>query len=155
MILHKLCTTFSSRRLVAPFTLLLATAAAASLATVGGAQQTATAQESSRDAPEWSGVWQADTEDMVFTLRVTRDGDQFTVDEVAPTGMGWRVRNGAISGQSGTIDVSYQGVQARVLVQLTQPDVAMVRSMSCQPDYHVVCTLVRNQQARFVRLQED
>jgi hypothetical protein len=39
------------------------------------------------------------------------------------------------------------------MVQLTSPSTAIVRSMSCQPDYHVVCTLVRNQQARFVKLQ--
>ena len=140
---------------MAPLALLVTVTGVSSLMSITGTQQTAAAQESIQAGPQWSGVWQADTEDMLFTLRVTREGDQFTVDEVTPRGMGWRVRNGAISGQSGTIDVSYQGVQARVLVQLTQPDVAMVRSMSCQPDYHVVCTLVRNQQARFVRVQED
>jgi len=151
LILHKLRRIFSSRWLVAPLVL----AFTASLTSVISAQQTGADPGSDQDGPQWSGVWQADTDDMVFTLRVTREGDQFTVDEVAPTGMGWRVRNGAISGQSGTIDVSYQGVSARVLVQLTQPDVAMIQSMSCQPDYHVICTLVRNQQARFVRVQED
>lgn len=100
---------------------------------------------------DWSGVWQADTEDMDFTLRVISDGEQFTVEEVMPTGMGWTVENGTITGQSGTINVFYQGVTARVLVQLLDSNTAIIRSMACQPDFHVVCTLVRNQQARFVR----
>jgi len=59
---------------------------------------------------------------------------------------------GPINGTSATIDVEYQGVVARVLVQLGESGTAMVRPLSCQPDYHVVCALVQNQQARFFRL---
>jgi hypothetical protein len=103
---------------------------------------------------DWTGVWQADTEDMDVTLRVISDGEQFTVEEVVPVGMGWTVKNGAISGQSGVIDVFYQGVTAQVLVQLLDNNTAIIRSMSCQPDFHVVCTLVRNQQARFLRAEQ-
>lgn len=105
-------------------------------------------------AGDWTGLWQADTEDMDLTLRVISDGEKFTVEEVMPVGMGWEVDNGAISGQSGVIDVFYQGVTAQVLVQLLDSNTAIIRSMSCQPDFHVVCTLVRNQQARFIRADQ-
>jgi hypothetical protein len=38
-------------------------------------------------------------------------------------------------------------------VQLISDSSAIVRSLSCQPDYHVICTLVQNQQALFIKLK--
>jgi len=97
----------------------------------------------------WHGEWSA--EDTPFSLRVVPAGNRFTVLPVQPAGLEWTASNGFISGNSGTIDVEYQGASAQVLVQLLSHDTAIVRSMSCQPDYHVICTLVRNQQARFIK----
>lgn len=97
----------------------------------------------------WQGEWLAEGTD--FRLRVIPDGNQFQVEPVFPLGLNWKAGTGMISGNSGTINVEYEGVTAQVMVQLIDIDSAIVRSMSCQPDYHVICTLVRNQQARFIR----
>jgi hypothetical protein len=97
----------------------------------------------------WQGEWMAEGTD--FSLRVVPEGNQFQVEPVFPLGLNWKAGTGMISGNSGTINVEYEGVTAQVLVQLIDIDSAIVRSMSCQPDYHVICTLVRNQQARFIK----
>lgn len=99
----------------------------------------------------WHGEWQA--EDTDFSLLVLPSGTNFRLEPLRPAGIEWQAGEGTINGSSGTVEVRYQGVVAQVMVQLTGPQSAIVRSMSCQPDYHVVCTLVRNQQARFVKLQ--
>lgn len=101
------------------------------------------------DSSAWHGTWQA--ENTTFTLRVVPDGNRFAVEAVQPLGLGWTSSDGIINGNSGTINVEYQGVTALVMVQLISDSSAIVRSMSCQPDYHVVCTLVRNQQALFLK----
>ncbi len=113
------------------------------------ASNPATADELS-DPDIWQGDWQV--QDTDFTLRVLPSGTIFRVEPMRPAGIEWHAGEGMINGSSGTIEVSYQGVVAQVMVQLTSPESAIVRSMSCQPDYHVVCTLVRNQQARFIKL---
>ena len=101
------------------------------------------------DSSAWYGDWQA--ENTTFILRVIPDDNRFAVEAVQPLGLGWTSSNGIINGNSGTINVEYQGVTALVMVQLISQNNAIVRSMSCQPDYHVVCTLVRNQQALFIK----
>lgn len=103
------------------------------------------------DPTTWHGEWQAENTD--FTLLVLPSGTNFRLEPLRPAGIEWQAGEGMINGSSGTVEVRYQGVVAQVMVQLTSPETAIVRSMSCQPDYHVVCTLVRNQQARFVKLQ--
>ncbi len=95
----------------------------------------------------WGGVWAA--EDSPFVIRVIRSGNEFTVESIESMGLRWVARNGIINGDSATIEVEYQGVYGRVLVQLIDATTAVARAMSCQPDYHVICALVRNQQARF------
>lgn len=102
--------------------------------------------------PQWSGIWNA--EGSLLTLRVTHSEDQLHVEPVESLGFIWRNSIGHINGNSATIDVEYQGVVATVLVQLGEGGTAMVRPLSCQPDYHVVCALVQNQQARFRKVGE-
>ncbi|ALO47254.1 hypothetical protein [Pseudohongiella spirulinae] len=101
----------------------------------------------------WHGEWQA--EGMPFSLRVIPAGERFTVLPLEPASIEWQASNGVINGNTGTIDIEYQGVTAKVLVQLQDTVSAIVRPMSCQPDYHVICTLVRNQQARFIKRIPD
>jgi len=103
------------------------------------------------DETVWEGEWQA--EDTLFSLRVVPQGSRFIVEPVSSLGLEWTSSNGVINGNNGTINVEYQGVSAQVLVQLISDSSAIVRSLSCQPDYHVVCTLVSNQQALFVKVQ--
>ena len=98
----------------------------------------------------WSGVWQA--QGTPFTLRVTRQNDQLHIEPLESMGFIWSNSVGKISGDSATVEVNYQGVVGTILVQLGEGDTAMVRPLSCQPDYHVVCALVQNQQARFVKV---
>lgn len=95
----------------------------------------------------WAGVWA--TQDSPFVIKVTRSGNQFMVESIESMGLEWEAGNGIINGDSATIDVEYQGVYSRVLVQLMDATTAVARAMSCQPDYHVICALVRNQQAQF------
>ena len=103
------------------------------------------------DETDWEGEWQV--EDTLFSLRVVPQGSRFIVEPVSSLGLEWTSSNGVINGNSGTINVEYQGVSAQVLVQLISDSSAIVRSLSCQPDYHVICTLVSNQQALFVKVQ--
>lgn len=98
----------------------------------------------------WQGEWQIEA--TTFTLRVSTEGNRFFIEPVRPLGLEWTSSNGMIDGNNGTIQVEYQGVSAQVMVQLISDTSAIVRSMSCQPDYHVICTLVRNQQALFLKL---
>jgi len=98
-------------------------------------------------SPQWSGIWNA--EGTLLTLKVTHHDDQLHVEPLESLGHIWRNSVGHINGSSATIDVEYQGVMATMLVQLGQGGTAMVRPLSCQPDYHVVCALVQNQQALF------
>jgi len=98
-------------------------------------------------SPQWSGIWNA--EGTQLTLKVTHQAGRLHVEPMESLGHIWRNSVGYINGSSATIDVEYQGVVATVLVQLGQEGTAMVRPLSCQPDYHVVCALVQNQQARF------
>lgn len=97
----------------------------------------------------WDGVWSA--EDGEFVVRIISNGERFHVFPVAPVGLGWNTREGFISGQSATVNAEFQGVTGTVLIQLTGPDTAIARPLSCQPDYHFICTLARNQQAHFQR----
>lgn len=117
---------------------LLASVCIATLSTPGHA-----------DDDVWQGEWQA--EDTNFSLRVVPAGDRFHVEPVQSLGLNWQASNGVINGKNGTINVQYEGVTAQVMVQLINQRSAIVRPLACQPDYHVICTLVRNQQARFVK----
>lgn len=101
------------------------------------------------DSSAWYGNWQV--ENTTFIVQVLPVGNRFTVEAVQPLGLGWTSSNGIINGNSGTINVQYQGVTALVMIQLLSHSTAVARAMSCQPDYHVVCTLVRNQQAAFIK----
>lgn len=102
-----------------------------------------------QSTPQWSGIWNA--EGSLLTLRVTHQNDQLHIEPLVSMGYEWRNSIGEIKGDSATLDVEYQGVVARLLVQLGNDNTAMVRALSCQPDYHVVCALVQNQQALFRR----
>lgn len=117
-----------------------------------GATHSLAAERSASDHV-WHGEWQA--EGMPFILRVIPAGERFTVLPLEPAAIEWQASNGTINGNTGTIDIEYQGVTAQVLVQLQDTVSAIVRPMSCQPDYHVICTLVRNQQARFIKRDPD
>tara|TARA_R110002124_G_scaffold194491_1_gene361595 strand:- start:5 stop:448 length:444 start_codon:yes stop_codon:yes gene_type:complete len=118
---------------------------------LGAALASSAGADELTDPDTWQGEWQAENTD--FSVSVSPSGTNFRLEPLRPAGIEWQAGEGMINGSSGTVEVRYQGVVAQVMVQLTSPQTAIVRSMSCQPDYHVVCTLVRNQQARFVKLQ--
>lgn len=101
------------------------------------------------DEDVWQGEWQA--ENTGFSLRVVPVGNSFHVEPVQSLGLDWQASDGVLNGKNGTIHVQYEGVTAQVMVQLITQGSAIVRPVTCQPDYHVICTLVRNQQARFIK----
>ncbi|HBN15625.1 MAG: hypothetical protein CMQ46_07495 [Gammaproteobacteria bacterium] len=111
----------------------------------------AQAADDSYSGDVWHGQWLA--EGTLFSLELQASGDRFQLLPRTPAGLQWQASEGRINGNSATVDVHYQGVSATVLVQLQSPLSAIVRPMSCQPDYHVICTLVSNQQARFIKLE--
>jgi hypothetical protein len=98
----------------------------------------------------WSGLWNA--EDTLIVIRVIRYENEFIVEPVETMGLTWTTRKGIINGDTATIEVEYQGVIGRVFIQLLDERNAVARALSCQPDYHVICALVHNQQARFLKL---
>ena len=103
----------------------------------------------------WSGIWNA--EGTLFSLRITRIDDHLLIEPLETLGFVWSNSLGRISsgpeGESATVEVDYQGVKGTLLVELGESGTAMVRPVDCQPDFHVVCALVQNQQARFVRIE--
>src|SRR5690606_30579791 len=89
-------------------------------------------------APDsWAGVWSA--EQTIITLRVVRAGNQFSVEPIESGGLVWTTRNGVIHGDMGSIEVEYQGVTGKLMVQLIDDQTAIAHAVSCQPDYHVLC----------------
>ena len=98
---------------------------------------------------DWSGVWQASGSP--FMLKVHSQNDLLHVEAIESMGLVWQNSPGTIHGDSATFEVQYQGVTATVLVQKTDAETAIARPLSCQPDYHIVCALVQNQQALFVK----
>lgn len=104
------------------------------------------------DATErrWTGQWSA--EGLPFTVQVQAHAGSLKISPVAPPDQTWVARNGRISGDSATVEIEYQEVTATALIQLMEDDTAIARALSCRPDYHVICTLARNQQVRFKRL---
>lgn len=127
------------RRLTGPLGLMFLTTAAC-------AQDSSTA-----DGWRWSGYWAA--EGLGFMIEARRDDRRLQISPLDPRAAGlWSIRNGQIKGDSATIEAEYQGVTATVYIELTAVDTAIARTLSCQPDYHFICTLARNQQARFRRV---
>ncbi len=104
---------------------------------------------------DWSGIWNA--EGTLFSLRITQMNDQLLIEPLESLGFIWSNGIGRIHGgndeQSATIEVGYQGATGTLLVQLGEEGTATVRPVNCQPDFHVVCALVQNQKARFVKMQ--
>ncbi len=101
------------------------------------------------DSAQWEGLWQA--EGTLFQLRVRALNNTLQIEAVESLGFEWRNSAGQINGNSATFEVEYQGVTATVLVQKNDAVTAIARPVTCQPDYHVVCALVQNQQARFIK----
>ncbi len=134
---------------VVKFTRLLTRTTGVMAMALGFPAQMLAQSADAQSTPQWSGIWNA--EGSLLTLRVTHQNDQLNVEPLVTMGYEWRNSVGEIKGNSATLDVEYQGVVARVLVQLGNDNTAMVRALSCQPDYHVVCALVQNQQALFRR----
>jgi hypothetical protein len=99
----------------------------------------------------WDGIWSA--EGTSLTLKVTALNQQLHIEPVADVGYIWRNSTARVNGDSATLQIEYEGVTATVLVQLGEANTAMARPLGCQPDYHIVCALVQNQQARFVKIE--
>lgn len=97
----------------------------------------------------WTGQWSA--EGFAFVVQARASADHLQISPVEPPEQGWVTSNGRIREDSATIEVEYQGVTATALIQLMEDNTAIAQTLSCQPDYHFICTLARNQQARFHR----
>ncbi|MEX0617948.1 MAG: hypothetical protein WD180_03210, partial [Pseudohongiellaceae bacterium] len=54
-----------------------------------------------------------------------------------------------------TLQVQTQGVTAELLAELTAEGTAVVKALSCVPDYMVACALAKDRQAIFVRIEPE
>lgn len=112
--------------------------------------QNALPDDSAATKARWTGQWSA--EGLPFVVQARTSSDHIEISPVTPAAQAWVIRNGLINDDSATIEVEYQGVTATALIRLIAEDTAIAQALTCQPDYHVICTLVRDQQARFHRL---
>ena len=98
---------------------------------------------------DWIGTWVA--EGTLFTIEVTIDEQEFRVSEVQSLGFVWSAQGGTVDGEQASIEVRYAGATARVLARLAGDGLAVVEASTCTPEFMVVCALVRDRQAVFVR----
>lgn len=110
-------------------------------------------QAQTEEESPWNGVWIA--EGTLFRVAVKITGDQFEVSPVESLGFEWSAQAGVIKGSQASLEVSYAGATATVLVQLESADTAVATAASCLPDYLVVCVLAKDRFARFVRAGVD
>lgn len=100
----------------------------------------------------WDGIWIA--EGTLFSVAVTVKENTFVVAEVESLGFEWSTNAGTVKGQQATIEVSYAGASALILVQLLDANTAVASATNCMPEYMVVCALAQNRQARFARADQ-
>lgn len=98
---------------------------------------------------DWNGTWLA--QGTLFSVGVTVENDVFVVSEVQSLGFVWTSGNGRVAGNQATLEVRYAGVSAVVLARLTGDGTAVAETLSCAPEFMVVCTLARGRQAVFIR----
>lgn len=100
----------------------------------------------------WNGQWQA--EGTLFQISVEVSNGVMTVAEVESLGFTWTSEPGEVSGSVARIPVSYAGVSGIVQAELVNATTAVAIAASCMPEFMVVCTLARNQQAVFRKVSE-
>ena len=104
-------------------------------------------------AADWNGTWVA--QGTVFSVAVSVQQGIFQVREAQSLGFVWSSQPGQVEGNRATVEVQYAGVTALVLARLTSKDTAVVEAASCMPEFMVVCTLAKGQQAVFVRTSTE
>ena len=97
----------------------------------------------------WNGHWTADAFPIVVRTRASEGA--LVIEPVRPDGQQWRVTDGRIAQRSATVQAQYRDVIATIRIRLRDENTAIVSAESCEPEFHVICTLARNQQAVFRR----
>ncbi|MDF1624107.1 MAG: hypothetical protein P1V33_11635 [Pseudohongiella nitratireducens] len=115
------------------------------LVVLGGGYSTLEANE-----PDWNGYWAIEA--FNFMIEVDATTNSFEVIPVLPATLPWTPGVGEIRDGKGYINVEYQGVSANLLVQLTDPDTALVQPINCMPEYHMLCALAQSQRAILTRV---
>ncbi|GAB5499803.1 MAG: hypothetical protein PsegKO_21140 [Pseudohongiellaceae bacterium] len=116
-----------------------------------GSSATHAQAERSTDS-RWNGQWLA--EGTLFQISVTVNDGVMTVGEIESLGFVWDSQAGEVNGNVATIPVSYAGVSGIVQAELVDATTAVAVAASCMPEFMVVCTLTRNQQAVFRKVSE-
>lgn len=99
----------------------------------------------------WNGHWIADAFPIVVRTRASQGA--LAIEPVRPDGQQWRVTGGRIERRTATVQARYRDVMATIRIRLRDEDTAVVSAESCEPEFHVICTLARNQQALFRRAE--
>jgi len=97
--------------------------------------------------PRWDGQWLA--EGTLFQISVNVADGMLMVEAVESLGFTWTSEPGEVNGSVARIPVSYAGVNGIVQAELVDATTAVAFAASCLPEFMVVCTLARNQQAVF------
>lgn len=99
----------------------------------------------------WNGHWIADA--FPIAVRTRASESSLSIEPVRPDGQQWRVTGGRIERRTATVQARYRDVVATIRIRLRDEDTAIVSAESCEPEFHVICTLARNQQALFRRAE--
>jgi hypothetical protein len=100
-------------------------------------------------ASDWNGVWVADG--TLFSLEVVASDSEFNVKEVQSLGFVWTAKSGIVAGNYATVEASYAGATAFITVELKADGTATAWAANCLPEFMVVCALVKNRQATFIK----
>ena len=106
-------------------------------------------QSAQAQTGDWNGTWVADG--TLFSIEVTVSEAEFRVNEVQSLGFVWSAQTGVVSGNQAMIEATYAGATARIYAELTGEGTAIAFAGSCLPEFMLVCALIKDRQATFLR----
>ena len=112
------------------------------------AASTATAAE----VNQWDGEWLA--EGTLFQIGVSVENNTMVVTQIESMGQIWSNQDGAIEGNTVTVEVEYAGAKGTIQAELIDESTAVAFAASCLPDFMVVCVLSKDRQAIFKKVSD-
>ena len=104
------------------------------------------------DSNPWDGEWLA--EGTLFQIGVSVENNTMVVTQIESMGQIWSSKDGAIDGNTVTVDVEYAGAKGTIQAELIDESTAVAFAASCLPDFMVVCVLSKDRQAIFKKVSD-
>ena len=116
---------------------------------------TATSLSLAQDETEqhWNGEWIADG--TLFQIEVAVENNVMKVSQIESLGFVWTSQDGKVNGNTVQVEVEYAGVKGIIQVELVDPNTAIAFAASCLPEFMVVCSLAKDRQAVFKKVQPN